>query len=202
MSRKKLETRNRILQTAWKLLETGSGSQVRISDIADAAGITRQALYLHFPKRADLLIATTKYLDQVKNVDDKLAASRAAKTGIERLDAFIDAWAGHIPDIYGIAKALLAMQHTDEDARLAWHNRIQAVREGCEAAVVALERDNRLAADMSVETATDILAMLLSVRNWEQLTIDRGWSQQDYVTAMKRLARAAIVGDSSNGPEP
>ncbi len=196
MSRKKLETRERILRTAWKLLESGSGSQVRMSDIAEAAGITRQALYLHFPKRADLLVATTKYLDQVKNVDDRLAASRAAKTGIERLDAFIDAWAGHIPDIYGIAKALLAMQHTDTDARLAWRDRMQAVREGCEAAVVALERDNRLLPNMSVETATDVLAMLLSVRNWEQLTIDSGWSQEDYVAAMKTLARAALVLDA------
>lgn len=196
MSREKSDTRTRILETAWKLLEAGDGGEVRMADIAKAVGISRQALYLHFPKRADLLVATTKYLDEVKRVDDRLVASRTATSGVERLDAFIEAWGNYIPEIHGVAKALIAMQETDDEARLAWAGRTQAVREGCEAAVEALARDGMLAPKWSPDQATDLLWTLLSVGNWEQLTRDCGWSQADYVDTLKSLARGAIVREA------
>ena len=82
------ETRTRILKAALALLEASQGEGVRMSDIAKRAGITRQALYLHFSTRAALLIATTYYLDEVKGVEERLVASRTAQTGVERLDAY------------------------------------------------------------------------------------------------------------------
>jgi len=193
MSSENIETRVRILNAAWKLLEAGQGSGVRMSDIAKAAGISRQAVYLHFPTRAELLIATTRHLDEVKNVDAKLMASRNAATGLERLEAFIEAWGNHIPEVYGVAKALLAMKDTDDAARLAWNDRMQAVRHGCQAAVKMLKKDGALSPEISVKEATDILWSLLSVQTWEQLTCECGWSQRHYVKTMKEFARKALV---------
>ena len=193
MSRETNETRTRILDAAWKLLEASRGSGVRMSDIAKAAGISRQAVYLHFPTRAELLIATTRHLDEVKGVDARLAASRNAATGRERLDAFIEAWGDYIPEINGVAKALLAMKDTDEAARLAWADRMEAVRDGCQAAVAALKNDGLLSPRHSVKEATDILWSLLSVQTWEQLTDECGWSQRHYVKSMKGLAKKTLV---------
>lgn len=192
MSRKNSETRTRILDAAWTLLETGGGATVRMSDIAKAAGISRQALYLHFPSRAELLVATTRHVDAVKNVDARLAESRAA-TGVARLDAFIAAWGGYIPEIHGVIRALAAMMETDQEARLAYDDRMQAVRHGCAAAVAALLRGGRLAPDLTEAEATDLLWTLLSVENWARLTLDCGWDQARYVAAMQRLARAALT---------
>lgn len=194
MSSKNSETRNRILQSAWKLLEADPGSAVRMADIARDAGVSRQAVYLHFPSRAELLTATTRYLDDVKNVDARLAASRSATTGLERLDRFIDAWGNYIPEIYGIAKALLAMKDTDREADQAWRNRMQAVREGCEAAVDALARDRQLTSALTPAQATDWLWTLLSVRNWEQLTIECRWPQEQYIRTLKITARKILTG--------
>lgn len=193
MSSKNIDTREKILRGAWNLLEANPAESVRMSDIAKAAGISRQAVYLHFPTRAELLVATARYLDEVKNVDQRLAASRSAATGVERLDAFIEAWGNYIPEIAGIAKAFLAMQGTDEAAAIAWNDRMQAVREGCAAAVEALQRDGALAPGHGPEQATDLLWTLLSVHNWRQLTGDCGWPQERYIEAMKRLAHRAIV---------
>ena len=193
MSSSNLDTRTRILNSAWKLLEASQGQGVRMSDIAKAAGISRQALYLHFPTRAELLTATTRHLDDVKNVDARLTASRNAATGAERLDAFIEAWGGYIPDIYGIGKALLAMKDTDDEAAAAWNDRMAAVRHGCQAAIQALKNDGVLSPDHSPKQATDILWTLLSVRNWEQLTIDCGWSQKRYIDLIKSLAKRALL---------
>lgn len=195
MSSEKPTTRTRILEAAWRLLEAGQAEGVRMADIAREAGISRQAVYLHFPTRAELLVATTRYLDEVKDVDKRLAASRSATTGVERLSAFIEAWGNYIPEIYGMAKALLAMENTDEEAAAAWSDRMQAVRQGCEAAVRALARDSTLTPDRSVEEATDLLWTLLSVRNWEQLVQDCGWSQGQYLETMQELARRSLVRD-------
>ena len=166
-----------------------------MTDIAKEAGISRQAVYLHFPTRAELLIATTRYLDEIKNVEKRLTPSRNATGGIERLDAFIEAWGNYIPEIYGIAKALFAMQDSDEAAKLAWADRMQAVRHGCAAVVQALNRDGVLSRDHTPKQATDILWTMLSVRNWEQLTIECGWSQKRYVVTTKQLAQRSLVAE-------
>ncbi|WP_300527532.1 TetR/AcrR family transcriptional regulator [Maricaulis sp.] len=185
-------TREKILRACWDLLE-GGDTKVRMSDIAKTAGVSRQAVYLHFPSRAELLIATTRFIDEVEKVDERLARSRAATTGRERLDAYIDAWGNYIPRIYGVGRAMMAMMDGDEEAHTAWQGRMMAMRHGCEAAVNALDRDGDLVAGVSVEGATDALWMLLSVRNWEHLVQDRGWTQDAYIAEIKRLARASFV---------
>ncbi len=192
MSSENSETRKNILETTWKLLESGGPSAVRMSDIAKSTGISRQAVYLHFPSRAELLIATTRYLDEVKDVDARLEASRSAASGLERLDAYIEAWGNYIPEIYGVARALVAMQDTDEAARVAWKDRMDAVRHGCEAAVAALKKDGALSKDLTAREATDLLASLLSIEQWAQLREHGGWSQRRYITLMQRTARLSL----------
>lgn len=195
MSSIKIDTRTRILNSAWKLLEAGDGSGVRMADIAKDAGVSRQAVYLHFPARSDLLIATTRHLDEVKEIDGRLAASRTATTGVDRLDAFIDAWGNYIPEIYGVAKALLALKETDKAAAAAWDDRMQAIRQGCHAAILALKNDGDLSSELPVKQATDALWAMLSIRQWELLTGDCGWPQKRYIEVTKILARRLFVAD-------
>jgi len=193
MSSENTGTRIHILNATWKLLKANQGRGVRMSDIASQAGISRQAVYLHFPTRSELLIATTRHLDEVKGIDERLAKSRNAESGAARLNAFIDAWGNYIPEIHGIAKALLAVMDTDEATELAWKDRMQAVRHGCEAAINAVKNDGSLARDLSVKQATDILWTLLSVRNWEQLILECDLSQQQYIETVKRTARRTLL---------
>ena len=115
MSSDALTTRERILQSTWTALLDGSTPRVRMSDIANSAGISRQALYLHFANRTELLIETTHYIDRVKDVDRRLARSRHASSGLERLEAYVDAWGNYIPEIYGVANALIVMGVTDDE---------------------------------------------------------------------------------------
>ena len=192
MSRDSSATRARILDCTWNLLESGD-KKVRMTDIAKAVGISRQALYLHFPTRAELLIATTRHIDSVKNVDARLADSRAATSGRDRLASFIRAWGGYIPEIHGLSVALRSMRDSDAEAAAAWDDRMRAVRHGCAAAVEALAADKMLRPDLNNEVATDLLWTLLSVENWERLVRDCGWSQTDYESRIKRLAEAALL---------
>ena len=191
MSNQVPETRIRILNAALKRLESADGDTVRVSDVAKEAGVTRQTLYLYFRTRTELLIAVTHYVDELKSSDDR---SRAASSGVARLEAYIAAWTDYIPEIYGVARALMAMN--DEEATAAWRQRMQDMWEGCEAAIKALKADGKLNPDYGVKDASDLLWTLLSVRNWEHLRIDREWSQRKYIKHMQDVAQRLFVADT------
>lgn len=194
MSIKKSDTRSRILDAVLSLVADTPDTGLRMADIAKRAGISRQALYLHFATRTDLLVATTLYVDHLKDIDARLAESRAASSGEDRLAAYIDAWGNYIPEIYGIARVLLALKESgDEAAAAAWDSRMAAMRDGCAAAINALKSDGCLSPEQPRGRATDLLWTMLSVRNWEQLTIDCGWSQKAYIAHLTSTARRLFV---------
>lgn len=195
MSSEMNPTRERILDSTLQLLESGGGSKVRMSDIARQAGVSRQAVYLHYPSRAELLVAATRHLDERLQIDAQLERCRALKDDPARLEAWIEVWGNYIPGIYGVAKALLAMKDEDAEARSAWDDRMQAMREGCAAAVKPLRSAGKLNPALNQQQATDMLWALLSVRTWEQLRLECGWSQQQYIDKMKHAAARILMTD-------
>ncbi len=165
-------------------------------DIAEAAGVSRQAVYLHFGSRAKLLVATARYVDGVKGLDERRRRFREATAGVELLEAYVEFWGNYIPEVYGMAKALLADRETDEAAAAAWDDRMGAVRESCRTIIEALHHDGVLAPEWSREEAVDLLWTMLSIRNWEHLTVECGWSTDRYVGRMQALLKRTFVQSS------
>mgnify|MGYP001551957771 FL=1 len=195
MSSKNVETRTRILDATVRVLEQSGGHGVRMGDIAKESKISRQAVYLHFTSRTELLIAATLYRGDLLDVEGRLAPSRAAATGVERLRLYIEFWGNFVPEIYGVAKALMMAQETDEAAAAAWRDRMLAMRDGCRAAIEALQADGTLAQEWTRPKAIDALWTMLLVPNWEHLTIECGWSTKQYIRWMQTLARRTFVDE-------
>lgn len=195
MSSEGIDTRTRILEATVRTLEESGGRGVRMGDIAKETGISRQAVYLHFASRTDLLVAATRYLDEKLDVNRRLAPSRAATSGVERLRLYVECWGNYIPEIYGVAKALMMARDTDEAAAAAWQDRMLAMRDGCRAAIDALHADGTLVAGWTRPKATDALWTMLLVPNWENLTMACGWSTKQYVRRMQAIAERAFVAD-------
>lgn len=187
------ETRKRILEKTWQLLEKRRGQQVLISDVARAAGVSRQAVYLHFGSRAGLLIATVRYVDEVNHVNERLQGLNAAESGVEALDAIVDFWGNYIPDIYGLAKALLVMSEADKDAAAAWDDRMNVFYQGCRCVIDCLVRNQSLAPEWNPDQATDILWSMFSISVWENLTLGCGWSPDEYVGYIKIALKRIFV---------
>ena len=184
MSSGESETRTRILEATRRLMEERRGRGVRMRDIAEAAGVSRQAVYDHFGSRAKLLVATTHYVDEVRGLEERRRRFRAAGTGAERLEAYVEFWGSYIPEVYGMAKALLAARETDEAAAAAWDDRMGAVRESCRITIESLIRDGMLAREWTSEEAINLMWTRLSIRNREQITIESAWSIGQYVDRM------------------
>jgi AcrR family transcriptional regulator len=187
------KTRTRILEATWRLMVERNGQGVRMRDVAEAAGVSRQAVYDHFGSRAELMVATARYGDEVRGLEERLAGYRAATGGVERLEAFVEFWGNYIPEIYGIARALLAARETDKAVAAAWDDRMRVVQEACHDIVGRLRRDGMLAPGWSLDEAGEMLWTMLSIGNWENLTLERGWPVSLYVARMKELTRRAFV---------
>jgi len=187
------ETRKRILEKTWYLMEKRRGQGVKISDIARAAGVSRQAVYLHFGSRAELLVATVRYADKVKNINERLQGMSTAANALQVLENYVEFWGNYIPEIYGLAKALLAVRESDRDAAAAWGDRMEALYQGWRSVMECLVRENLLAPEWDPDQAADAAWAITSVTVWENLTVERGWSTDEYVNQMKMVLKRMLV---------
>lgn len=181
------------MDAAWRLMEERHGRGVRMSDVAGGAGVSRQAVYDHFGTRAELMVATVRYGDEVLGLDERLRRYRAAGSGVERLESYVEFWGNYIPQIYGIARAMLAARDADEAVAAAWDDRMGAVYEACRNTIERLDQEGTLAPGWTLDEAADLLWTMLSIRNWESLTMERGWSTSQYVDRMQDLTRRVFV---------
>jgi AcrR family transcriptional regulator len=188
------ETRKKIMETTRRLLETSQGKTVRLEDIAQAAGVSRQAIYLHFGSRVGLMVATVQYIDESAGLMERTQRACQEEDGLAAVGLFIDIWAGYVPTIYDLARQLLTLRGTDEGAAAAWEDRMDSLRNGpCRFLIERLERDGRLASEWDTETAVDLLWTFLSIQTWETLVIECGWSKKQYATTLKQLVQRMLV---------
>lgn len=196
MSSAQKDTRERILATTWRLLESRRGQSVRLEDIAKAAGVSRQAIYLHFGSRTELFIATTRYVDEVHRLTEHIECiQRACEAGggVAGMQEIVAFWGNYLPEIYESAKAVLALRETDEAAAAAWANRMEVFYQGCFSTIQQVAQEGRLAPVWTVETAVEFFWGLLSIEVWERLTIERGWSNAQYIERMQWAVERALL---------
>jgi len=193
MSSDEPDTRSKILQATWRLMEERRGLGVRMSDIAKSAGISRQAVYLHFATRIELLSATTKYIDEIKGLEGRLKTVHQAKNAIDMLNAYVDVWGNYLPEIHGIAGALFAVRETGEAAEMAWSECMSCHSAGCIDIIAALKFEGKLVTGWTDSAAADLLATLLSFQTWEQLTSECGWPTEQYISTMKTMLHRTFV---------
>lgn len=192
MSTSNPDTKTRILEAALKLLKEKGGKGVRMSDIAAAASVSRQAVYLHFESRVNLMVATVQYGDELNDAGKQVQPWADAE-GVAKLDLWIEFWGNYIPQIYGVAKALMLARDQDEAADAAWLDRMKDVRKSCRKTVDSLGKAGVLNGEWTIRTATDFLWTLLSLPAWEQYTHDCGWSRRQYVSRMQTMAKRVLI---------
>lgn len=193
MSSIELDTRTKILTATWQLMEERRGQDVHMRDIAKAAGISRQAVYLHFASRTDLMVATMAYVDEVKGLVDRLTRLDTATNGVEQLEMGVEIWGNYIPEIYGLAKAMLKTKDTDEATAVAWEHSMRCLYDVCQGIIETLKSEGNLAPEWSQYEATEMFFTLLSIYNWEQLTVEHGWTNEAYVSWVTLLLKRTFL---------
>lgn len=187
------ETRRRILHVTRALL-VARGPGLRLQEVAERAGVSRQALYLHFGDRQGLILALVRHMDETLELGDHLAHVYAAKDGRQLLERAMrlntEFWAQVAP-----VAAVLSASQDDDALRAAWRDRMAVRRGTFRQMVERLYEMGELASSWDVDDASDLLYGVTHFDSWRELTGELGWSDDHYVDAMSGLLGRALLGE-------
>ena len=182
-------SRAHILDTAFGLVRERGADAVTMAGVADAAGLSRQMVYVHFRSRAGLLTAMARDHDRRSGFAARVAAASELPPadGLERL---LREWLAYVPEILPVARALEAAAITGEAGGEAWRDRMDGLHAVFRAAVERVD----LGPGWTVESATDWTWSRCHLSGYQQLVVERGWDPRDYVERTVRGVLADIVG--------
>ncbi|CAN5159093.1 hypothetical protein BH20ACT5_BH20ACT5_01850 [soil metagenome] len=190
-------TRAALLAGARALLEEGGFSALTMAAVAERAGVSRRAVYLHFASRAELATALFDHVSEAEGLAKSLATVWRAPDAA----AALDEWARHLarfhPRVLAVARAIERVRRTDADAAAHWTVVARDQQAGCRRLAEWLAGEDRLAAPWTVASATDMLWALMSFDILEQLTVDRGWSSRRYGDHLGVLFRSTFLTERS-----
>jgi AcrR family transcriptional regulator len=187
------ETRSAILEAARKLFEHADYHDVGMEEVARQAGVSRQAVYLHFGSKANLLTAVVQHVNEANRMGERLAEVAHAPSGLDAMDLWVDISAQVTPSVLPLAARLDTARRVAPAAAAVWNSQMDDRRRWCARIIRRLEREGRLAQEWSVESAADTLWALTLPRVFEDLVHERGWSSRRYARNLQQLLRQALV---------
>lgn len=186
-------TRGAILDAARALLENDGYHAVGLSAVAKAAGVSRQAIYLHFGSKANLLQALVDSLNDthVFPVYQRIDLWGSA-CALDALDAWVEVVAATTPSLLSIANAVDAARRSDPEAEAIWQGPSRGRYSDCLRIVQWLATDGTLAPGWNIPDAARFLWASTSIRVFEDLTT-HGWSRRRFIEHLQRSLRAALT---------
>jgi AcrR family transcriptional regulator len=191
-------TRLALLAAARALVEQDGVTAVTMASVAEHAGVTRRAVYLHFSTRAELITALYEYVNEAAELTESLKSVWLAPDAA----AALDEWARHLArchtGLIPVGRAFQRVRGADPDAGHYWDLVMRQWRKSCRRLAEWLATEGRLAPPWTVETATDMLWALMSFDVLEALVVDRRWSRKRLARRLSVLLRSTFVAE----PEP
>ena len=191
-------TKRRILTAALELLEAQPGAPVSMGDVARRAGLSRQAIYLHFADRGTLLVEASRQADADHRTPARQRRIDAAPTGRDALREAVQLQAYLKPRLHGMTAALAVLRRTDPAAESAWQERDQARLGRCLHLARRLHEDGVLRSSYTVEQAAAILWSVMSPAVWEDLVLNLGWSKSQYIKHVTNVLEHGLLTDHSS----
>jgi AcrR family transcriptional regulator len=186
-------TRDALLAATREILETSGFEALTMAAVAERAGVSRRAVYLHATSRADLVNELFEYIAQ----EEGLAESAGRVWAAPDSEAALREWVRHLttyhPRVMAVDRAIERVRRVDDDAQRHRDVVTEAQLSNCRRVVTWLEREGRLAPQWSVETAVDLLFGLICSELVERLTELRSWTIEDLEQNLWKLLRSTLV---------
>jgi AcrR family transcriptional regulator len=182
-----------LLEATRDLIDTQGFEALTMAAVAERAGVSRRAVYLHFSTRTELVTALYRSLGHTED----LAASLQAVWDSGDAVTALREWARHIarshPRILATLRAVERARHTDPDAAQLWATTLTNWHKGSHRIAQRLADESRLAPGWTVDTATDMLSALMSLDLLDRLLTDRRWSRKRFADQYAVLLTSTFV---------
>ena len=169
------DTHDRLLDAAWAEATERGVDALTLASVGRRAGVTRQAVYLHFGNRASLLVAMARRVDRTSGFRGVLAEARALPP-VEGFDRVLRAWFAYVPLVLPVALALEAAHVAGGDGAEAYRDRMADWRAGLRLDVERLAAAGALRPGWDVDAATDWVWAQVHPSTVYHLTAERGWA--------------------------
>ncbi len=195
------DTRAAILESAWDLMAEQGRLDAGMAEIAAAAGVSRQTLFLAFGNRAGVLVAMARHRDMQSDHVPRMRQIAATGRDAVALHAFVDAWLDYLPVVYPVAIQLETHSLSDPDANAAWQDRIfsQGVRMGLDRILGQMVAGGGLRADQSPSSLADLCLTLLVPSAWRYLGVERGWTLEAFARS-RHVLIDTLLADAAPAP--
>ena len=190
-----LGTRDRILAVARRMIDESGVSAATMKGVAKAAGVSRQAVYLHFSDRSQLLSALSDYIDEELGLGDWMSRIAALNDGKEMLQMLAELRCQRSAGLASLVRSVENDRFRDAEAHMAWRRRHQVNVDWMENVLVRqLRLEGKLHDTWKTDDAATFLVTLFSLRNWDDLTQAWGWSDKQYIDVMLAASTAVMAG--------
>ena len=182
-----------LLAAARELIDAYGFEALTMAAVAERAGVSRRAVYLHFSTRAELVMALYRSLGET----EELAASLQAVWDAPDAVAGLDEWAKHIarshPRILATLRAVESAHRTDPDAAELWRTTLRNWHRGSRRIAEWLAAEDHLAPPWTVDSAADMLWSLMAPELLERLLRDRRWSRSCFGQHLSTMLQRTFV---------
>jgi AcrR family transcriptional regulator len=186
-------SRAALLDATRALIEERGFDGLTMAAIAERAGVTRRAAYLHFATRAELVTALYRRLAETEDIASSLQKVWDSPGSV----AALGEWARHIarihPKILPVMQAVERARHTDPDAEQLWQTGQRGWLAGSRRLADWLALEHQLAPPWTPTTAADMLWSLMSIDLLDRLLRDRRWSPKRAGDHLAALLTAAFT---------
>ena len=188
-------TRAAVLSTARRLLEEQGFDGLTMNAVAERAGVTRRAVYLHFRSRAELVSALFDHVAEAEGLERSLQRVWDAPDAASALEE----WARHVaryhPRLLDVDRAVALESDRDPDAAAHRARVMRGKLASCRRVIGRLEEEDRLADGWTVATGADMLFYLDSGELVGGLLRERRWSRRQFAERYASLLRATFLRD-------
>ena len=187
------ETRTKILVAARAMFEELGYYGAGLEAVAKKAGVSRQAIYLHFPSKAELLTALHLHIfatDVVPALERQPVPDQV--TAMDALDAIIAVDVEVASKVWRIHEALAMARRQHPEVEETLRPREQERYGELLDLGRRLKREGALPPKIRVGTFADMLWGLMNTGTYRNLVIERGWSLDQYRRWVRNTIRLQI----------
>ncbi len=148
--------------------------------IAKEAGISRQAVYLHFDSRADLLLGLVEMTDRNLDIPREVARIRAIDDRRERVLETVRLSVRLEPQLEEATSVLDVARHSDPDIAAAWKDRMNQRYAGHGEVWDQAAEAGLLVDGWNAERATDVTVGLTLPCAYRAFVRERGWTLEEW----------------------
>jgi AcrR family transcriptional regulator len=175
------QTRAQILEAARAMFEEHGYHGAGLEAVARKAGVSRQAIYLHFPSKAELLAALHM---QIFTTDVVPAVERHPITdstsALDALDATIAVDTEVVSTVWRISEVLAVARRQHPEVEQTLKPRDDERYGELLNLGHRLEKEGELPPTIGAALFADMLWGLMNTGTYRNLVIERGWSLDEY----------------------